>query len=176
MRLDFALALGWLVATRVLELRVSARHARALTARGGAVVANDRLGALVAAHVTWMLGLVVEEALLGPAAVPAALRGFAAAVFVAAELARLWCVRSLGERWTSRVIVLPNEPLVGTGPYRFMRHPNYLAVAASVAALPVALALPWTAVLTVPPKLIALRARIRVEDAALAAAGGARAG
>ena len=83
---------------------------------------------------------------------------------------RAWILVSLGPRWTTRILVL-DEPLVARGPYRFMRHPNYALVAAELAVLPLALGLPWFALVFTLLNLPLMAIRIRAEDRALARAG-----
>ncbi len=80
---------------------------------------------------------------------------------------RYWAISSLGDRWTTRVFVVPGEPPVAKGPYRWLRHPNYLAVIVEVAALPLVHTAWWTAVAFSAGNLLVLRTRIRVEEEAL---------
>lgn len=119
---------------------------------------------IVALHLAWIVGLWifgrqqdVDRAWL--------------VVFIVLQTVRIWCLASLGARWTTRIIVLPGMPLVARGPYRFMKHPNYAVVAAEIAMVPLALGLPaFAALFTVANGLILLW-RMHVENAALAAAG-----
>ena len=119
---------------------------------------------IVALHLAWIVGLWifgrqqdVDRAWL--------------VVFIVLQTVRIWCLASLGARWTTRIIVLPGMPLVARGPYRFMKHPNYAVVAAEIAVVPLALSLPaFAALFTVANGLILLW-RMHVENAALAAAG-----
>jgi methyltransferase len=90
------------------------------------------------------------------------------AVLVAAHGLRWWCIRTLGNQWTTRVIVVPGLALKGGGPYRWLRHPNYVAVVAEGIALPLVHTCWITAALFTLANLALLRVRIRVEEAALA--------
>ena len=92
------------------------------------------------------------------------------AVFLALQVARVWTIASLGRRWTTRVIVVPGARLVARGPYRFIRHPNYLIVALETAIVPLALGLPAMAIVFSIVNAALLIWRIRVENAALASA------
>jgi methyltransferase len=161
--------LGFLLATRVYELVISNRNAARLDARGGVHVEPDGFGLLVFAHVTWLLGMPIEELTRGPLYHQPVLQVGLALLFVAAELTRLWTVRALGDRWCARVIVLPGVPRVRSGPYRYLDHPNYVAVVVGVIALPLALGLPLTAMVATPLKMLALRRRTRIEERALSA-------
>ncbi len=85
------------------------------------------------------------------------------------QLFRMWILRSLGARWTTRIIVLPGAPLVRRGPYRFVRHPNYLLVAAEIAVLPMVFDLPLYAAVFTALNAAMMWVRIRAEAAALRA-------
>jgi len=90
-------------------------------------------------------------------------------VFVALQGARVWILATLGQRWTTRIIVLPGEKLVATGPYRYLSHPNYAVVAGEIAVLPLALHLAAVAVVFTVLNAVVLAIRIRSETRALAA-------
>jgi methyltransferase len=90
------------------------------------------------------------------------------AVFVLLQIGRVWVIASLGRRWTTRVIVLPGSGPVGRGPYRWLKHPNYLVVALEIAVVPLALGLPWVALIFSLANAALLFYRIRVENEALA--------
>jgi len=116
---------------------------------------------IVALHAAWLLALVLT--------VPAtaspnwALLG----LYGVLQIARFWTVASLGRRWTTRIIVLADAPLVVRGPYRWVRHPNYLIVTAELAILPLAFAAIAIAVVFSACNGLLLARRIRLEDAAL---------
>jgi methyltransferase len=88
--------------------------------------------------------------------------------FVMLQAARIWVIASLGRRWTTRIVVLAGEPLVRRGPYRFVRHPNYLVVALEIAVVPLALGLPRYAAVFFILNGAALLVRIHAENRALA--------
>jgi methyltransferase len=92
-------------------------------------------------------------------------------LFVASKALKYWAIRSLGPRWTFRVLVLPNAPLVTTGPYRYIRHPNYIAVVGEFVSAAMMVGAPISGLLMLITFGVALRARIRVEERALAASG-----
>jgi methyltransferase len=158
--------LAAVVAERGLELLVSARNARRLRSQGGVESGRGHYPVMVALHAALLLGCALEPVLL-PAPWPAAAAIPAAAAVVLAQALRWWAVASLGPRWTTRVITLPGAPPVRRGPYRLLRHPNYLAVAVEVAALPLALGAWRTAAVGTVLNAVLLRTRIRVEEGAL---------
>jgi methyltransferase len=125
----------------------------------------DRAGYkfIVALHAAWLLALF--------AAVPAATtpNWLLLGLFGALQAARLWVIASLGRRWTTRLVVLPGEPLVARGPYRWLSHPNYLIVAGEVAILPLAFAAVAIAAAFSACNGFLLARRIRLENAALGA-------
>ena len=91
-------------------------------------------------------------------------------LFVCLLFARFWVIRTLGRRWTTRIIVLPGVPLVRHGPYRFVSHPNYLVVVGEIAVLPLVFGLWQVSLLFSAANAVVLAIRIRAENAALAGA------
>jgi methyltransferase len=154
---------------RVAELVVSARHANALLRRGGTEYGFGHFPVMIVLHVGLIAGCVLEP-LLGHRAFVPALGWTMLAVTVAANALRWWCIATLGERWTARVIVLPGAPLVRSGPYRWFAHPNYVAVIVEGAALPLAGSAWITACAFTVLNAALLTVRIRCETRALAAA------
>ncbi len=145
---------------RAGELAWARRNTRRLKARGAIEVGAGHYRLIVLVHAAWLLGLWIL-AWNRPLAT-----GWAVA-YLALQAARLWVLASLGERWTTRIVVLPRAPLVRTGPYRFMSHPNYLIVAAEIAVLPLAFGLVWYALLFSLLNAAVLTIRIRAESRAL---------
>jgi methyltransferase len=154
---------------RVAELVVSARHANALLRRGGVEYGFGHFPAMIALHVALIAGCVIEP-LVGHRTFIPALGWTMLAVTVAANALRWWCIATLGERWTARVIVLPGAPLVRSGPYRWFAHPNYVAVIVEGAALPLTGSAWITACTFTVLNAALLTVRIRCETRALASA------
>jgi methyltransferase len=149
---------------RLGELALARRNTRRLKARGAREVAPDHYPLIVGLHAAWLAGLWA----LGRRR---AVRPGGLATFLALQAARGWVLASLGERWTTRIIVLPDKSLVRRGPYRFMRHPNYAVVAGEIAALPLVLGLPRFAAVASALNAAVLAIRIRAEDRALTCIG-----
>ena len=153
---------------RCVELLVSTRNARRALARGGVELGRGHYPAMVLFHALFLLACAVEPWLL-PRAWPRALTLTCAALVLAAQALRWWAVATLGPRWSTRIVVLPGAPPVVGGPYRWLRHPNYLAVVIELLALPLALGAPWTAVLGSIAYAVLLAGRIPAEERALGA-------
>lgn len=152
-------------AERLGELAWSARNAHRLRAVGAVEVGAAHYPAMVAFHGLWY------AAMLALAATGTRFDIVALAIYLGLEVLRAWTMASLGGRWTTRVLVAPTGPLVRHGPYRWLRHPNYLVVAGELAALPMVFGA-WQVALAFGAAHVPLIAyRIRVEDAALDAAG-----
>lgn len=154
--------LAFVTVQRLGELVLARANTRRLLAQGAVEQGAGHYPAIVGLHAAWLVGL---WALAWDRPVH---WGWLAG-FVALQLARVWVIASLGERWTTRIIILPGAPLVARGPYRFVRHPNYWVVAAEIAVLPLAFDLWLYAALFSVANALVLRHRIRTENAALAA-------
>jgi methyltransferase len=145
---------------RLIELLVSRANERRLRAMGGLEFAPGHYPILIAIHAAWF-------ATLWWLAPGRPINFYFLALFALVELGRFWVLRTLGGRWTTRIIVVPDEMLVASGPYRFVNHPNYLVVAGEVAVLPLVFGL-WQVALTFSLMNAAILAvRIRAEDQAL---------
>jgi methyltransferase len=153
---------------RVAELAVSARNARRLRARGAVEAGRGHYPAMVAFHAGLLAACAAEPWLL-PAPWPAAVTWIAGAAVLLAQALRWWVIATLRGRWSTQVLVLPGEAPVRSGPYRWLRHPNYLAVAVEVAALPLAAGAWRTAVAGTLGNALLLAVRIRAEERALGA-------
>lgn len=145
---------------RLGELFLSNRNTRRLLARGAHEVAPGHYPLIVAVHVLWL-------AALWWFAPGRPIDGFWLAVFVLLQIARTWVIATLGERWTTRIIVLSEAPLVARGPYRWVNHPNYLVVIGEIAVLPLVWGLWAVALLFSALNGMVLSVRIREENRAL---------
>jgi len=156
---------AWLIlfvaAQRLAELGLAQWNTQRLRAEGGIEFGAAHYPLMVALHAFWLLGLW----LLGHANPVDPLW---LAVFVVLQAGRVWVIASLGRRWTTRVIVLPGAPPITRGPYRRLRHPNYLVVALEIAVVPLALGLPGFALVFTLVNLALLAYRVQVENRALA--------
>ncbi|MFD3487294.1 isoprenylcysteine carboxyl methyltransferase family protein [Streptomyces sp. NPDC058665] len=154
---------------RVAELVVARRNARWSLERGGRETGRGHYPAMVALHTALLAGALAETALAGRAFVPA-FGWTMVGVVVAAQALRWWCIGTLGPRWNTRVIVVPGLPLVSGGPYRLLRHPNYVAVVAEGLALPLVHGAWVTATVFTGLNAALMVVRIRCENVALGTA------
>jgi methyltransferase len=155
--------LGIVTLERVTELVISSYNTRELKVRGAFEVAPRHYRLIVVVHAAWLISLWV----LGrdqPVNV-VALTGY-----LVLQGLRFWVMWTLGSRWTTRIIVLPGQPLVSGGPYRFLPHPNYAVVAGEIMLLPMVLDLPLLAAVFTVLNAAVLAIRIAAENRALAAA------
>lgn len=152
--------LALVTAQRGAELILARHNTRMLMAQGAIEIAPGHYPLMVAVHAAWLAALWIfgHEQPVG---------GSTLLVYLALQALRAWAMTTLGVRWTTRIIVLPNAPLIASGPYRYLRHPNYAVVTGEIAVLPLMLHLPELAVLFTALNAIVLFIRIRAEDGAL---------
>jgi methyltransferase len=151
---------------RLVELIVSKRNARWAFAHGGEEFGRGHYPVMVAVHTALLLGCVGEVWALHRPFI--AWLGWPMLALVALSQAlRWWCVATLGHRWNTLVIVVPQAPLIRRGPYRWLHHPNYVAVVVEGVALPLVHTAWLTAACFTLANALLLTVRIRVENAAL---------
>lgn len=152
---------------RLAELVVALRNARWSFARGGREYGAGHYPVMVVLHTGLLVGCVVEVWLADRPFLPW-LGWPMLALALASQALRWWCIQTLGPRWNTRIIVVPDLPLVADGPYRWFRHPNYVAVVVEGLALPLVHTAWLTAVVFTVANAGLLTVRIRAENAALA--------
>ncbi|MGE0360658.1 MAG: isoprenylcysteine carboxylmethyltransferase family protein [Vicinamibacterales bacterium] len=147
------------------EAALSSHNARVLVGRGAVEPAGDVIGIMQWVYPLGFVLLGVEGALTGPA--PPAALGAGLAVFGLAKALKAWAIASLGVRWTFRVLVPPGDSLVTRGPYRWLRHPNYVAVAGEFLGVALTVWAPLMGTLALVVFGLLLTRRIAVENRAL---------
>ena len=152
--------LGFVTLERLLELAIARTNTARLLAQGAREHGAAHYPAIVAVHAAWLITLWLMAT--GRSVDP-----FWLAMFGMLLIARFWVIATLGPRWTTRIIVLPDAPLVRGGPYRFLNHPNYWVVIGEIAVLPLVFGLPWVALAFSILNAIILWVRIRAENKAL---------
>jgi methyltransferase len=167
----FTLLVVLVAVERLVELVVARRNLRWALARGGVEHGRGLFGWMVLLHVGLLVGSLLEVWLLRPPWLPW-LGWPMLALVLGAQALRWWCIVTLGPQWNTRVVVVPGLPLVDRGPYRRLRHPNYVAVVVEGFALPLVHTAWITAVAFTVLNALVLRARIDTEDQALAESAG----
>jgi methyltransferase len=159
--------LALFAAERGVELVVSSRNARRAVAAGAVEVGRGHYRVMVVFHAAF-LAACAAEAIAFPEP-PPRIALLAVAIALAAQALRWWSVAALGSRWNTRILVVPGAAPVTAGPYRFLRHPNYVAVAVELAALPLAFGSWRTALVFSAGNALLLAVRIPAEERALGA-------
>ena len=162
----YTVVIGLVVLQRLAELAVSRRNVRRLRARGGIEVGAAHYPWMVALHVAFLASCIAEPWLLDRPVRPFLSTGMLIVLAVGMGL-RVWTLATLGDRWTTRVMVVPGEVPVTTGPYRFLKHPNYLAVVLEIFAIPMVHTAWLTATVFSILNAVMLRIRISAEELAL---------
>lgn len=157
-----ALLLIFVTLQRLAELVIARRNTRVLLAAGAHEIGARHYPVMVILHASWLLALWAGWVLGATQLQP-----WAAWLYLLLQPLRIWTMASLGRYWTTRVIVVPRAALVRTGPYRFVRHPNYLIVIMEIALLPLALGLWPLAVIFSLLNAAMLRHRLAVEGGSL---------
>jgi methyltransferase len=152
---------GAVALERAGELVVSRHNTHRLLGRGAVEVAPGHYPLMVAVHAAWLISLWI----LGHDQ-PVSIAGLLS--YLVLQGFRFWVMWTLGSRWTTRIIILPEQPLVSAGPYRFLSHPNYAVVTGEITVLPLVLGLPLLAAVFTIFNALVLAIRIRAENSALA--------
>ena len=163
----YVILIGLVAAERVAELVVSQRNLATSKARGGTEFGAGHYPTMVVLHTALLAGCLIEVLALHRPFIPALGWPMLALALVAQGL-RWWCITTLGWQWNTRVVVVPGAPRVTGGPYRYLSHPNYVAVALEGVALPLVHTAWITALAFTVLNAALMAARIKVENAALA--------
>ena len=147
---------------RVGELVYARRNEAHLRQRGGVEVGAAHYPLFILLHGSWLIVLALAVPWDAPVSWPLI------AAFLLLQAGRVWVIASLGPYWTTRIITVPGAPLVRSGPYRWVKHPNYLVVALEIPLLPLVAGQVWLAIGFGLANLALLAWRIRVENRALA--------
>lgn len=162
----YLLFLGLIALERAFELRLSRRNARIAFSKGGREYGGGHFPTMALFHGALLFSCAAEviffhRRLFGPLAALALIGA------LSAQALRYWAIATLGARWNVRIIVVPGEEPITSGPYRFIRHPNYVAVALEMACVPLVHGAWLTAVLFSAGNALLLSSRIRAEEEAL---------
>lgn len=155
----------FLVIQRLAEVRIAKRNEGILRSKGAVEAGKDHYKWMVMMHVSFFVFLFLEVMMLETGSpfwwmVPFVL-------FLAAQVVRLWAIMSLGVYWNTKIILLPGAKVVAKGPYRFIRHPNYLVVSIELLVIPLIFGAYFTSILFTVLNILMLRVRIAEEEKAL---------
>ncbi|WP_426028446.1 isoprenylcysteine carboxyl methyltransferase family protein [Brevundimonas sp. TWP2-3-4b2] len=155
------LVLGLVAAQRLWELRLADRNTRQLLAEGAVEIGAGHYPLFIILHASWLAGI----AIVTPWTMVPNLRWLV--LYVLLQFGRLWVISTLGRFWTTRIITLPGAPLATRGPYRFVRHPNYVVASLEILVLPLVFGQVWIALAWSVANALLVTWRIRIEDRAL---------
>lgn len=165
MTYSFAWVFAFLALERIFEILLSRRNRILAEAAGGKEIRPDTFRRVAVLHGAFFVSLLAES---HPWRIPLDLRtGVCLAVLGLLSGIRYWCMASLGTGWNTRIVVVPGRRATRKGPYRFLKHPNYLVVALEFVFFPLLLRAPLTLAAFCVPGVLVLRQRIRLEEEAL---------
>ncbi|WP_429844241.1 isoprenylcysteine carboxyl methyltransferase family protein [Brevibacillus sp. FIR094] len=168
MLLFFGFVMVAVVLQRLVELLVAVRNARYIRSKGGYEIGASHYKYIVLLHLLFFLSLIFEVVGKGNAMVLPSWWAIPFSLFLIAQGLRYWCIRSLGKRWNTRIFILPDEAPIKRGPYRFIRHPNYLVVTLELLLLPLTFSAVATALtFSLLNAWLLLRIRIPLEEASV---------
>jgi methyltransferase len=162
----YTLLIAAVAAERIAEVVVARSNWKWSRERGAVELGAAHYPAMVVLHLALLLGCLLEPLVTDRPFIPA-LGWSMVVVVIGAQVLRWWCITTLGHQWNTRVVVIPGAPRVTGGPYRFVPHPNYVAVVVEGIALPLVHSAWLTALAFTALNAVLLRARIRVENSAL---------
>lgn len=157
---------------RVVEIIIANRNAKWIKGKGGYEVGRDHYKYIVLLHTFFFMSLLMEVSLSKPSFTSWFIALFA--IFLLAQIGRVWALTSLGSFWNTRIMVLPGAKVIAKGPYRYMRHPNYVIVTIELLLLPLMFQAYWTAFIFSVLNACILSVRIKIEEQALLEAYGVR--
>lgn len=161
----FPIFMGFVILQRLGELLLAKRNEKILLEKGGVEFDRSGYNFIVLMHTMFFISLVVEYYLLSRNLSSFWLILFA--LFVSAQGLRYWAIASLGEYWNTRIIVLEGAPIIKKGPYRFLNHPNYIAVCTELAVIPLIFSCYYTPLIFSILNFFLIRRRIKIEEKAL---------
>ena len=161
----FVLFLAFVILQRMAELLLARRNESWLRQHGAREFGHGHYPFLIALHAAFFLSLILEVLFVGNG--PASWWWLPCGLFVCAQVLRYWSIASLGRRWNTKIMVLPDAPPLHRGPYRFLRHPNYVAVAVELLVIPLMWQAYFTAVIFTLLNALIMSVRIPTETRAL---------
>lgn len=161
----FWILFAFLILQRSLELQLARRNERVVKSKGALEFDRDGYRYIVATHAAFFISLVLEKLLLQRELNKYWVIFFV--IFVIAQILRYWAISNLGVYWNTRVLVVPGSQRTTTGPYKYLKHPNYIAVIVEIAVIPLIFSCYLTSIIFSIVNLILIRRRIGIEERAL---------
>jgi methyltransferase len=156
---------GLIIIQRLMELQIARRNEKWMKENGAFEIGKEHYKWFVLIHSLFFLSILIEIMLRDGFALP--FNYFLFMLFLLTQMARVWCIRSLGKFWNTKIIVLPGSSLVKKGPYKYVKHPNYIIVGVELLIIPLLFGAYITAVIFPILHLLLLRVRIPCEEKAL---------
>ncbi|MBD7985534.1 isoprenylcysteine carboxyl methyltransferase family protein [Sporosarcina sp. Sa2YVA2] len=160
-----AIVLTIVIIQRLVELFIAKRNEKWMKRQGAFEAGASHYPYMVAMHVLFFISLIMEVIVLDRELSP--VWPLFLAIFLLAQVLRVWCLTSLGKYWNTKIVVLPNAKVVRKGPYKWIRHPNYVIVATELIVLPLLFSAYFTAILFTLLNMWMMSVRIPVEEQAL---------
>ena len=161
----FLLFFVFLAVQRLLELRHAKKNEALVRAEGGVEYDEGGYKHIVYMHICFFISLILEKFLLDRGFNSLSLLFFI--IFIVTQFLRYWAITSLGKYWNTKIIVVPNAQLIIKGPYKYLKHPNYLAVIIEIAVIPLIFSCYITCIIFTTANIIILSRRIKIEERAL---------
>ena len=155
----------FVILQRLSELLIAKKNERKLLPAGAVEYDNGGYKFIVIMHISFFISLVCEKVFLNTELNPFWI--FLLIIFLSAQTLRYWVISSLGEHWNTRIIVLPGAKLIKKGPYKFLKHPNYIAVIVELAVIPLLFSCYITSAVFAIINLIVLSRRVKLEERVL---------
>ncbi|MEG0258682.1 MAG: isoprenylcysteine carboxylmethyltransferase family protein [Lysinibacillus sp.] len=159
------LFLSFIILQRIMEVIIAKRHEKKLLAIGAYEVGASHYPYMIALHVSFFISMIAEIVLTNRG--PSTLFPLFFVIFLCVQALRIWCLRSLGPFWNTKIIILPGASIVKKGPYLFLRHPNYTVVCIEILLFPLMFQAYFTAILFTLLNIAMLSVRIPIEEKAL---------
>jgi methyltransferase len=150
---------------RIVEVMIANGNARWIKSQGGYEVGKEHYKYIVVLHALFFVSLIIEVTVIDSGFVFWTVAPLI--IFLLAQFGRVWALSALGRFWNTRIMILPGAKVVAKGPYRYLRHPNYVIVVTELACLPLIFQAYWTAILFTIMNALVLSIRIKVEEKAL---------
>ncbi|MGM8211576.1 isoprenylcysteine carboxyl methyltransferase family protein [Virgibacillus sp. W0430] len=158
----------FIIGQRLTELHIAKRNEEWMKKRGGLEVGQKHYKWFIVLHTMFFITMILEVLYKTPAQL--SINYFLLFIFCLTQVARIWCIQTLGRFWNTKIIVLPKVALIKKGPYKYVKHPNYIIVGVELFIIPLLFGAVWTALIFPLLHILLLTVRIPEENAALAKA------